>query len=105
MTQENETLRGIDALEKTHQNALRRALSNLLATEVAEFTYAQIIDGLPTVESQDESYPRLDGHPVHELDHRELCEGSLDRAREFRARFNPSDLLFKEQVLALRHFV
>ncbi|KAJ4310291.1 hypothetical protein N0V84_011043 [Fusarium piperis] len=102
MTQENgdETSRGIDALEQHHQTTFRRALSNLLATEVAEFTYAQIIDGLPTVESQNESYPILAGHPVYELDHRELCEGSLDKAREFRARFNPSDLLFKEQAIS-----
>lgn len=96
---------GIDALEEHHQTVFRRALSNLLATEVAEFTYAQILDGLPTVASQNESHPRLEGHPVYELDHRELCEGSLDRAREFRARFDHSVLLFKEQVVMSCKFV
>lgn len=103
MAQENgdEKFVGIDALEEHHRSVFRRALSNLLATEVAEFTYAQILDGLPTVESQNESHPRLEGHPVYELDHRELCAGSLDKAREFRAHFDPSVLLFKEQVVTI----
>ncbi|RSL93329.1 hypothetical protein CEP52_013302 [Fusarium oligoseptatum] len=89
----------IDNLPESHRNTFRGALRNILSTDIAEHTYAQILDGLPTVESQNESYPILDGHPVYELDHRELCEGSLDKAHEFRTRFDPSDLLFKEQSI------
>jgi hypothetical protein len=88
----------IGTLPDNHQDTFRRALRNLLSTDVAEHTYAQILDGLPTEESYLESYPRLETHPVVELGHVEMCEGFLDKAREFSDRFDPSKLEFKENV-------
>jgi hypothetical protein len=40
----------------------------------------------------------MEGHPVHELEHKELCEGYLDKTREFRSRFDPSSLLINQAV-------
>ena len=41
----------LDALENEHLQTFRRALMNVLSIDVAELTYAQILDGLPTKES------------------------------------------------------
>lgn len=71
---------------------------NILMTAVAEFTYAQILDGLPTEQSLNDPYVYMKGHPAHELEHKELCKGYLDKTREFRSRFNPSSLLFNQAV-------
>ena len=35
------------SLEEQHRDIFVRAVSNVLSTEIAELTYAQIIDGLP----------------------------------------------------------
>lgn len=92
-------MQNIDALPETHQATFRGALRNILSTDVAEHTYAQILDGLPTEQSFLEGYVRIDKtHPVFELGHTEICEGFLDKAREFRDRFDPCDLMFKDNV-------
>ena len=89
----------MNALPDSHQYTFCRALRNLLSTDVAVHTYAQILDGLPTEQSFLEGYVRLDEtHPVFELAHTEMCEGFLDKAREFRDRFDPCELVFKENV-------
>ncbi|KAK7397905.1 hypothetical protein QQX98_012725 [Neonectria punicea] len=88
-------MKDADVLDDVHRETFRRALMRVLATPLAEFTYAQILDGLPTEQSFKDSYFFMDRHPVYELEHVELCKGFLDKAREFRANFNPSDLLFK----------
>ncbi|RSL66083.1 hypothetical protein CEP54_003933 [Fusarium duplospermum] len=97
---EKEAMQRIDALPETHQDTFRRALRNILSTDVAEHTYAQILDGLPTEKSHLEGYVRLESHPVFLLGHKEICEGFLDKAREFRDRFDPSELVFKEDLLS-----
>lgn len=38
----------LDALDDEHANIFKTALSRLLATELAEHTFAEIVDGLPT---------------------------------------------------------
>lgn len=38
----------IEVLDDTHYSALQRAIRNLLDTNLAFATYAQIVDGLPT---------------------------------------------------------
>ncbi|KAL6361420.1 hypothetical protein LRP88_04888 [Fusarium phalaenopsidis] len=91
----------IDALPDSRQDTFRRALGNILSTDNAVHTYAQILDGLPTEQSFLEGYVRLDEtHPVFELGHTEMCEGFLDKAREFRDRFDPCELVFKEDRLS-----
>lgn len=72
----------LDVLDQEHLSTFRRALLNVLSTDVAESTCCQLLDGLPTAESLTEAYfPMLD-HPVHELDHAEMCDGGfVEKAR------------------------
>ncbi|KPM42479.1 hypothetical protein AK830_g4052 [Neonectria ditissima] len=89
----------ISMLESPHKDVFSQALMNILSTDLAEFTYAQILDGLPTVESFRESYVWMEGHPVYELDHTQLCEGFLEKARQFRDQFDLLQLAFKKSLL------
>lgn len=91
----------IDVLDESHRNAFCRALSNLLSIDVAEQTYAQILDGLPTEDSLLDGTPYVEGHPVYELCHTQICDGYLDKARMIRAAYNPSDLKFDAFVSAI----
>lgn len=92
-------------LSDEHERIFQRALMNVLSTEVAEYTYAQILDGLPTVKSLRESYVFMSGHPVHEINHEQLCPGFLEKAREFRAQFNPSDIYIEQSVSQKFHYL
>ncbi|KAI5459331.1 hypothetical protein BGZ63DRAFT_390730 [Mariannaea sp. PMI_226] len=87
-------LLGLCDLDTQHQEIFRKALSNLLSTELAERTFAQILDGLPTLESADDSFIVLGGHPIREINHIEICDGFLEKARQFRSEFDPSTLDF-----------
>ncbi len=81
-----------------HSTILGRAIFNVLSTDLAAFTYAQIIDGLPTADvAWDRRFPDLPGvHPIGR--HEELRPGVMERAREFRRRFDPSMLSFDPKV-------
>jgi hypothetical protein len=68
----------------------------VLYTKVAEQTFAQIIDGLPTSQSFSEFHWTPDGHPV--IAHSELCPGMVEKACEFRANFKATMLGFKLPV-------
>lgn len=81
-----------------HLQPLRRALINFLAAPISEFTYAQIIDGLPTSDVYATDHALRDGLAVS--DHEVLCPGSLEKARAFRADFNVLDLNFEPKVSA-----
>ncbi|KAK4202609.1 hypothetical protein QBC40DRAFT_41203 [Triangularia verruculosa] len=82
-----------------HHAIFSRAVANVLSTELALFTYAQIIDGLPTDEvAYDRRSPGLHGnHPIEH--HVDLCPGALERASEFRASFDPAILSFDPKLL------
>lgn len=82
-----------------HRNALDRAIKNVLSTKLAQFTYAQIIDGLPTGDvCFDRRYPGVFGeHPI-DSDHEELCPGSMERAHEYYQQWNPEILMFDPKV-------
>ena len=88
----------IDTLDEHHAAIFRSALSNVLSTPVAEHAFAQIVDGLPTEESFTEFNGWKEGHPVFELNHTELCDGVIEKTRDFRSNFDPSSLTFKRQV-------
>ena len=88
----------LDILDDERMQTFRRALQNILSTEIAEFTYAQLLDGLPTQESLKESYPPMRDHPVHELGHTTVCDGSLEKARELRSNIVFSDFSFDLHV-------
>lgn len=89
---------GVDVLDDCHRDALSLAVRNVLQTELALVTYAQILDGLPTCppvwDHFTNKYHYL--HPVN--DHKNLCPGSLERAEEFRANFEISRLELKRDV-------
>jgi hypothetical protein len=77
---------------------LIRAIDNVLATDEAILTYAQIIDGLPTADvSYDRRVTGIHGnHPIDE--HEELCPGALDKARELCPQWDPAMLAFSPRV-------
>jgi hypothetical protein len=91
-------------LDAHHLDALRRAISNILATDLALTTFAQIIDGLPLYKvAWDKRTPLL--HRQHPINHHiTLCSGVLEKAREIRANFNLDTLTFKPEVCRLRFF-
>jgi hypothetical protein len=85
-------------LDGEHRQLLIRAITRILSTELAETTYAQIIDGLPIADVAYDSHdPPHDDHPLIEA-HKELCPGMLDKTREFRDGFRPEILTFDSQV-------
>jgi len=88
----------INKLDAMHRDILIRAINNVLATELAISTYAQIIDGLPIADvAWDQRSPGLWGD--HPLDgHEELCPGALDKAREVCPQWDPVMLAFSPKV-------
>lgn len=90
------SLAGLDA---EHLASFERALANLLSTPNAEFTYAQIADGMPTSDIYVTNHWFYEGFPV--LDHKELCPGAMDRIRAFRSNFNIASLKFEPKVIHL----
>ncbi|RSL69030.1 hypothetical protein CEP54_002613 [Fusarium duplospermum] len=85
---------------KHHRDVLGHAIKNVLSTELAQFTYAQIIDGLPTGGvSWDRRYPGVFGeHPI-DSDHEELCPGAMEKAREFYIQWSPDILMFHAKAI------
>jgi hypothetical protein len=86
----------VEVLDTEHRQAFEQALMRVWGTDVAEKTFAQIIDGLPTYESYAEFHWPQDGHPA--THHTELCSGMLDKARDFRSAFVPKSLSFQLPV-------
>ncbi|RFU30676.1 hypothetical protein B7463_g5661, partial [Scytalidium lignicola] len=41
----------------------------------------------------------VEGHPVFELNYKELCEGSLEKVQKFREEFDPTSMEFKSNLL------
>ncbi|KAI1390124.1 uncharacterized protein F4822DRAFT_224949 [Hypoxylon trugodes] len=82
-----------------HRDASFRAISNVLSTDIALETYAQIIDGLPLSHAALDRY-RHKMHPKHPVDsHHELCPGAFEKAIEAREAFNIDSLRFDSQLL------
>ena len=98
---EEARLQNIDTLSEDHKEVFCRALKNLLSTTRSEYTYAQILGWLPTEESSREGYYIIQGHPVFELNHTQLCPGFLEKARKFRDQLDYSSLHFQEHVSQL----
>lgn len=90
----------LSALDDEHASIFKTAFSRLLATELAELTFAQIVDGLPTKASFQEFHRYLNrtNHPVFALDHAELCPGVVEKTRQIRDAFDPMSLVFKAEV-------
>ena len=97
-TQENNNMASLKTLDDGRSQTVQRALMSILMTELAEFTFAQILDGLSTEQAILDSCQWIHDHPVFSLKHATLCEGFLEKARSFKAYFDPSTLLFSKTV-------
>jgi hypothetical protein len=88
----------LSMLDDEHAASFTQALARLLSTKVAETTYSEILDGLPTIDSFREFHFRQKEHPVDVLDHASLCPGVAERTRQFRQDFDPSQLQLSPTV-------
>ncbi|EXK31270.1 hypothetical protein FOMG_12997 [Fusarium oxysporum f. sp. melonis 26406] len=94
----------IHNLDQAHQDTVTSAIARILDTDIAEITYAQIIDGLPLGEVAFESrggMPHRD-HPINHC-HDKLCDGILDSTRGFRSTFYPNILKFDSRNAVYVH--
>lgn len=81
-----------------HRRVLDKAISNVLSTELAIFTYAQIIDGLPIADvAWDRRLPGIMGEHIID-EHETLCPGALEKAQEYYENWQPSSLVFDPEV-------
>lgn len=89
----------LSSLPDSHRLIISRALRNVLNTGLAEDTFAQIVDGLPTSVVEQDSYSGSvhRHHPLHK-EHIELCDGSLKRTIEFRNGLDYDILMFELRV-------
>lgn len=82
-------------LDNFRLQTLETAIKNVLGTEIAERTYAQILDGLPTERALRDIFPYpIADHPVLLNHHVDICEGFQAKAYDFISRFNVSSLRF-----------
>lgn len=89
----------LNLLDQVHRRALAQAVRNILATELAETAYAQILDGLTTEQSLMDSYTfQENDHPVVALNNVDICPGFVDKPRQFRSDFDPSQLRYQPRV-------
>jgi hypothetical protein len=86
----------IDVLETEHQKAFVQSLMRVLETDVAERAFAEIIDGLPTIDSYQDFHWPQEGHPATQ--HLELCPGMIEKARQLRSDFPATSLSFQLPV-------
>lgn len=89
----------IAVLDATHKDVLIRAICRILSTELAELTFAQIVDGLPLENVMREGEPgRLPSEHPFWGSHHHLCPGVLEKIKEFRANFDATMLDFTAEV-------
>ncbi|KAK4131656.1 hypothetical protein BT67DRAFT_444454 [Trichocladium antarcticum] len=80
--------------------AFKQALARILLLPVAEFTYSEILDGLPTENSFLKFHLHKEGNPVFELNHTSLCAGVIQKTRRSRDSFDPLSLTFSPTLLS-----
>ncbi|KAG6353374.1 hypothetical protein INS49_007454 [Diaporthe citri] len=87
-------------LNEPHRDAVASAISRVLSTEIAEITYAQIVDGLPLLQVFKDVHGHLIclDHPIHQ--HTQLKDNTLDTVRQIRNEFNPNILQFDIPLLS-----
>lgn len=97
-TSGSKALSDLEVLDDDHRNILDRAIGNILSTEVAELTYAQILDGLPTERSLWDTFDYVQDHLVKNIGHNEICPGFVEKARNLRTKFELNRLDFALKV-------
>lgn len=86
----------LEDLDEEHLHPFRRSLFNILSAPLAEFTFAQIVDGQPTSSVYAGDHFFGDNLPV--MYHETLCPGSIQKAQAFRASFDILSLKFEPSV-------
>lgn len=88
----------VELLDPEHYEILVQAIRNVLSTELAETTMAQVVDGLPLASSGWEARGSLiiGDHPLTK--HETFCEGVINQTRAFRDAFDPAVLQFDSSV-------
>lgn len=86
-------------LDKQHRDVLDRAVRNVLRTDLALHTCAQIADGLPLASAALDGYnsERYEDHPISY--HTSLCPGAERAAWEFLSNFALGMLNFDDKLL------
>lgn len=87
-----------DVVDAEHVDVVRHALQKVLAAEIVETTFSEIIDGLPTRASWLKFDLWNEKHPVNVLKHETLCDGAREKARRFRDEFDIYILTFPPSV-------
>ena len=85
----------LEALTDTHREIFTRAVRNVLSTNAAEETYAQVLDGLPLSEVERDRwscYSTCSLNPLHD-NHKTLCPGVLERLRQLRDQVDVGQVL------------
>lgn len=90
----------LNILDADHRQSLERALLRILHIDLAEDAYAEILDGMPMADTYSEFFYSSQTHPSS--NHPDLCPGSREKAREFRASFDVTTLRFSLLVSLLR---
>lgn len=80
-------------LDAEHLETFRRALLNILYSPVAEFTFAQIVDGQPTSHVYADDHYFTEGLPI--MHHNNLCLGSIENTQAFCSSFDLLALKFE----------
>lgn len=86
----------LEQLNSGHFEPLKQCLVNILSTQVAELTFAQIVDGMPLASTYAEEHWFRDGLPV--MEHEHLCPGVLEKTQRFRLEFDVHSLYFQPKV-------
>lgn len=96
----------LDELPKRHRAILDNAFWNFISTKAATLTFAQIVDGLPLAEVEQDTYHFGSLHPQHPLyrDHLSLCPGVMETYENLRLTFDLSKLSFPSAVGVLNLF-
>ncbi|KAH6651682.1 hypothetical protein BKA67DRAFT_537542 [Truncatella angustata] len=88
-----------DSLGPNHYNALSKAIHQVLTTDLAIETYAQIIDGLPLCDVAWNRYQHrlCQKHPINS--HKSLCPGSIEKASSLKNSLDLSWLSYDDKLL------
>ena len=92
----------VSSLRSDHLGAFIRALSNMISTELAEVTLAQIVDGLPVPSSSRDLVESgiHDSHPVY-TERTKLCPGVSAKTQEILKCLDPASLQLESAVMSI----
>jgi hypothetical protein len=94
------TSSSLGLLDAEHVNVFRNALERILSADIAETTFSEIIDGLPTRSTWLQFDIWNEEHPVNVRGHDAICDGAREKARRFRDEFDVYILSFPSTVCA-----